>query len=177
MLVVVTAAVLWPAVRRPPQDSFPLSTYPMFSFPLDPVADIDLVVGVDAAGSDVRLSPESIAATDEVIQAGGAVARAVAGRGDDPVALCRRVAARLVGEDPVAVEDALVSPLEALAHLPRVEVSEDERAILAEGRRIPLPAGSLEGSETPIAVHDAGGQLVAIGETRGDQIQPRKVFA
>jgi hypothetical protein len=104
MLVVVAIAVLWPAVRRPPQDSFPLSTYPMFSFPLDPVADIDLVVGVDAAGADIRLSPESIAGTDEVIQAGGAVARAVAGRGDDPAALCQRVADRLVGEDPVAVE-------------------------------------------------------------------------
>jgi len=104
VLLVVAAAVLWPVIRRPPQDSFPLSTYPMFSFPLEPVAEMDLVVGVDADGDDVRLSPESIAGTDEVIQAGGAVARAVAGQGDDPGALCRRVAARLVGDDPVAVE-------------------------------------------------------------------------
>jgi hypothetical protein len=76
----------------------------MFSFPLEPVAEVDLVVGVDAAGGDVRLSPESIAGTDEVIQAGGAVARAVAGGGDDPMTLCRRVADRLVGDDPVVVE-------------------------------------------------------------------------
>jgi hypothetical protein len=104
VLVLVAAAVLWPVVRRPPQDSFPLSTYPMFSFPLEPVAEVDLVVGVDAAGGDVRLSPESIAGTDEVIQAGGAVARAVAGGGDDPMTFCRRVADRLVGDDPVVVE-------------------------------------------------------------------------
>jgi hypothetical protein len=104
VVVLVAAAVLWPVVRRPPQDSFPLSTYPMFSFQLEPVADVDLVVGLDAEGRDVRLSPESIAGTDEVIQAGAAVAQAVAGRGDDPVSLCRRVADRLVGDDPVAVE-------------------------------------------------------------------------
>ncbi len=80
-------------------------------------------------------------------------------------------------QDRAAVEDALVTPLEALAHLPRLLVSAEERAMLAHGRRIPLPVSALGGSGGPIAVHDAEGGLVAIGEARGDQFQPRKVFA
>lgn len=93
----VSAAVLWPVVRQPPRDSFPLSTYPMFSFPRQPVVDIDVVMGVTADGDDVRLGPELIADTDEVIQAGALVRRAVAGGQDASGSLCATVADRVAG--------------------------------------------------------------------------------
>lgn len=99
LMAAVVAGVLWPVVRQPPRDSFPLSTYPMFSFPREPVVDIDVAVGVTATGSDVRLGPELIADTDEVIQAGAVVRRAVAGGGDATGALCVTIADRVAGSD------------------------------------------------------------------------------
>lgn len=106
VMVAVVAAVLWPVVRQPPRDSFPLSTYPMFSSPKEPVVDIDVAVGVRTDGSARRLGPELIADTDEVIQAGALVRRAVAGGPATAGELCRTIAGRLSGSDgdTVAVE-------------------------------------------------------------------------
>lgn len=93
--VVILAVTLWPLVRRPLVDSFPHSTYPMFSENREPVADIEVVVGVDAEGRDVTLSPELIAGTEEVIVAGSRVRTAIA-RGDaDTRSLCLAVAERV----------------------------------------------------------------------------------
>jgi hypothetical protein len=94
----LVAVTLWPVVRRPLRDSFPHSTYPMFSELREPVANIDLVVGLTAAGDDVTLSPRLIAATEEVIVAGSLVRRTV--RSGDAVTaeLCDTVAERVAGE-------------------------------------------------------------------------------
>ena len=91
-MVVIVAS---PAFRQPPKDSFPLSTFPMFSFLIDPVVSIDYAVGIDSAGNDVTLDPATIAGTDEVIVAGSIVAQAVKSGPEDLDALCRAAASRV----------------------------------------------------------------------------------
>jgi len=74
--VFALAAMLGPALRRTPHDSFPLSTYPMFSSLIEPVATVQLAVGLDSDRNDITLSPELIAGTDEVIVAGSTLRQA-----------------------------------------------------------------------------------------------------
>lgn len=90
--VVAAVLVLAPVFRQPPRDSFPLSTYPMFANDRGPVAPVNTVLAVDAAGELHTLSPEVIGGSDEVILAAATVSRAIrAGSADD---LCRTVAER-----------------------------------------------------------------------------------
>jgi hypothetical protein len=86
---------IWPVLRSPSVDSFPHSTYPMFSHNLEPVSDIDLVVGLNESGATVTLSPEIIAGTEEVIVAGSLVRQSVNRGNDATQCLCREVAARI----------------------------------------------------------------------------------
>lgn len=117
---VALAALAWPVVRRPPTDSFPLSTYPMFTQERPRVTAVDLAVGVDDTGGDVRLDPGLVGGTVEVIQAVATVGRAISdGSADD---LCAEVAERvgrsgrdevveiLVVTDRYDVVEALVDP-------------------------------------------------------------------
>jgi len=102
--VVAAAAVLIPLVRAPAQDSFPLSTYPMFTATREPVASVDVVAGVTAGGDDTRLSPDVIAGTDEVIQAAALVGRAVRAGPGQTGQLCRDVASRVGDPAVVGIE-------------------------------------------------------------------------
>lgn len=93
--VLVVAATLSPALREPPVDSFPLSTYPMFSS-VPKTAWLDVIVGFDAAGSEHRIPPQLVA-NIEVMQAAETIRRAVRQRRAPQ--LCAEVAAR-VAVDP-----------------------------------------------------------------------------
>jgi hypothetical protein len=78
------------------RDSYPVSSYPMFSTRRTAASSVDTAV---ASGDDVvRLSPEVIAATDEVIQAAATVRDAIA-RGETDV-LCADIAARVAAGGP-----------------------------------------------------------------------------
>lgn len=76
-------------------------------------------------------------------------------------------------DDPQAVQAAWLSPTEALAHLPQVEVNAGQAAEIAHGGPVfaphELPAAA------PIAVLEAG-DLVAIAEYVAGMLRPRKVF-
>ncbi|MBT8165688.1 MAG: hypothetical protein KJO97_09065 [Acidimicrobiia bacterium] len=97
--IVVLAAA--PVVRSPADDSFPLSTYPMFSLARPQETTVSSAAGFDAAGTRLRLSPRVVGGTGEVIQAAGTVGQAIgAGTTDD---LCREVLAE-APDDVVAVE-------------------------------------------------------------------------
>ncbi|MEX0980380.1 MAG: tRNA pseudouridine(55) synthase TruB [Gemmatimonadota bacterium] len=75
--------------------------------------------------------------------------------------------------DPARVAAGWIPPLDALAHLPFVEVDEAGVLALVQGRALPHPDAGAAG---PVAVvHD--GALVAIGSIRDDRLKPRKVFA
>lgn len=102
--VLAVLVVVAPALRSPPSDSFPLSDYPMFTTDRGRRAPIATAVGVAHDGTLVRLSPELIGGTDEVILAGATVSRAVASGGSEPGDLCQEVAERVraSGRDDVA---------------------------------------------------------------------------
>lgn len=93
--MLVIAATLSPALRESPRDSFPLSTYPMFSS-VPKRAWLDVIVGFDAAGSEHRIPPHLVANL-EVMQAAETIRLAVRQRRAPQ--LCAEVAAR-VAADP-----------------------------------------------------------------------------
>jgi hypothetical protein len=101
VLVAVALVMAWPALRRPPVDGYPLSTYPMFATDRGDTSTIATAVGVTSGGEVVRLSPEMLSGSDEPMQAISTAANAVRdGRAD---AWCAQVAAR-VGDDVESVE-------------------------------------------------------------------------
>lgn len=103
---VLIAAALSPVLRKPIDDGFPLSTYPMFAWARPTTLTMSYPLGVTAAGGRRYLSPVLIGSL-EVLQAMTIVQRA-AERGQAGLrALCediaRRVAARSAYGDVVAI--------------------------------------------------------------------------
>lgn len=100
--VAVLALTLMPLARE--GDSFPLSSYPMFSS-VRTKPWIAVVVGRDAQGEQ-RPIPPALIANAEVMQAAQTIANAVRRKQAKP--LCERVAARIAAEpewaDVVVVE-------------------------------------------------------------------------
>jgi tRNA pseudouridine55 synthase len=76
-------------------------------------------------------------------------------------------------EDAGAVRAALIAPLDAVAHMPRVTLDEAGAAAVGHGRALPAAPDLPEG--VPLALESAG-RLAAIGERTGEVIRPRKVF-
>lgn len=75
-------------------------------------------------------------------------------------------------EDPGAVRAALVTPLGALDHLPAVALDEEEVRRIGHGQRL-----AAAGAPTGVLALSADGELVAVAESDGETIRPRKVFA
>lgn len=78
--------------------------------------------------------------------------------------------------DLPAVERAWITPARAVAHLPSVEVDDDEATRLAHGQVIRVRAAVEAGPREAVAVLRAG-DLVAVAARDGDRLRPRKVFA
>lgn len=74
--------------------------------------------------------------------------------------------------DRTEVSAGLMGPLEALPHLPTLDVDEETAARLVHGQTVQLIEPVLKGT---IAVAHEGG-LLAIGEFRDGTLHPRKVF-
>ncbi|MFP5256662.1 MAG: hypothetical protein ACLGI8_12545 [Acidimicrobiia bacterium] len=98
-LAAVLAAVLVPPLVPPAADSFPLSTYPMFSHDRGPRSAIATLVGLDADGGPHRLSPPLIGGTDEPMLAVATAGRAARGSAAEQARLCAQVAERVAGAD------------------------------------------------------------------------------
>ncbi|MGD2067205.1 MAG: tRNA pseudouridine(55) synthase TruB [Gemmatimonadota bacterium] len=75
---------------------------------------------------------------------------------------------------PGAARAAWISPADALAHLPRVEVDEEAVRRLATGRTIDSPPDVAD-EERPVAAVRRG-ELVAVTTRKGATLRPRKVF-
>lgn len=103
--IVVLAAVLWPSLRTPAQDSFPLSNYPMFSLGR-PDARISLhhAMGIDGQGHAQPLPPMISAGNREVLQAMMTIRLAVQ---HDPQAYCAEVADRVAADSDFASVEAV----------------------------------------------------------------------
>jgi hypothetical protein len=113
-------AVVWPLAWAPGRDSFPLSTYPMFSHRRpSPVFTLDYAIGVDATGGRRHLGPHLVA-NQEVLQARAVLAGAVA-RGPAATAqLCARIAERVArrrGMAPVVEVHIVRGAHDAIAYL------------------------------------------------------------
>jgi tRNA pseudouridine55 synthase len=72
-----------------------------------------------------------------------------------------------------AVAAAWIEPLSALDRLPRIDLSDDEAAIVRHGGTVPAPPATADVNPVVLA---ADGRLVAIGEVRAGRLQPRKVL-
>jgi tRNA pseudouridine55 synthase len=75
--------------------------------------------------------------------------------------------------EPAAVAAALVSPLEALSHLPVVQLDARGAENIRHGRGIVAPDGTDRGT----VVLAADGAVVAMAESDGSLLRPRKVLA
>ena len=89
-------------------------------------------------------------------------------------AYCERLERTAIG--PFRLEDAdddVLVPLgDALSFLPERRLSDEEAQAVRHGRRVARGSAA----EGPLRL-EAGGELVAIGELRDDEIQPVVVFA
>jgi len=88
----LTAAALSPALRPLDRDSYPLSTYPMFTASRDEVV-VHQIVGVRGASRTV-LPPSLVVGGPEVMQAAATVRRSAEAGPARLAALCRAVLGR-----------------------------------------------------------------------------------
>jgi hypothetical protein len=102
VLIAVALVTAWPALRRPPTDGFPLSTYPMFAADRGDTSTIATAVGLTPDGEVVRLSPEILSGSDEPMQAVSTATDAV--RDGRAEAWCDQVAERVSDDAVVTVE-------------------------------------------------------------------------
>ena len=94
--LLLVGAVLWPLQQRPPRDSFPLSTYPMFSRKRPTELSIDHVVAIADARQEAV--PPNLVASGEVLQAKATITQKLRRGRRGAEELCREVAERLQGE-------------------------------------------------------------------------------
>ncbi|HET9624537.1 MAG TPA: hypothetical protein VFP84_24365 [Kofleriaceae bacterium] len=96
--VVLVAVVLEPVIRRPDDDGFPLSTFPMFAAARPSKLAMMYAQGMTGAGEPRTLRPEHLG-TGEVMQA-YAMLQSAAARGEPASsALCTAIAARVAVDD------------------------------------------------------------------------------
>jgi tRNA pseudouridine55 synthase len=126
-----------------------------------------------------RMQFDGERATFEIECAGGTYVRSVVATLED--AYCEALERTRVGglrlEDAVASDalslDDLIDPLDALAHLPARDLSDDEAETLIHGRA--LPAADVADGETPRLV--AGGRLLGVGRVIGDTLRSETILA
>ena len=102
--VAALALVFSPVLRPSQRDSYPLSTYPMFSYDRGRESALPTAVGVTLEGQLRRLSPELISGGYEPVRAFATVEASI--DNGDTAELCREIAERTVRsrEDLVAIE-------------------------------------------------------------------------
>ena len=93
-------AVLYPLQTDPPTDSFPLSTYPMFTSKRPPHADVDHVVAI--AGERSEVVPPALVYSSEVLQTQQSVKKTIRRGRRAAKKLCSDVAARVAEESDLS---------------------------------------------------------------------------
>lgn len=76
--------------------------------------------------------------------------------------------------DESALRTAWLTPLEALSHLPVVELSAADAGRIAHGMSIVPPPGAITSGTVALARE---GQLLAVADAHPDRLSPRKVFS
>lgn len=94
--LVLVSAVLWPMFRPDQRDSFPFSTFPMFSREHESTSvDIPHVLAVFADGSRLVLPPELATGHPAALQAQVSIRHAMTAGQPALASLCQRAALRL----------------------------------------------------------------------------------
>jgi tRNA pseudouridine55 synthase len=91
-------------------------------------------------------------------------------------AYCESLRRTAIGQQ-LRIEDAgaEISPDRALAHLPGVELSEEEARMVSSGRVLTAPAGAPgDADRVRLAI---GGKLLAVARREGDELRPETVLA
>jgi hypothetical protein len=96
--IALIGATLSPLLRKPIEDSFPLSTYPMFAWKRPTKLTMSYAIGETASGERRYLVPR-VVGSGEVLQARAIVERAVKKGGKELAALCEKVAANVAQLD------------------------------------------------------------------------------
>lgn len=91
----VLLAVLWPLTWRPPRDSFPLSSYPMFARNRRSATLSAVYAVADERGGGRTYVPPELIANREVLQARAVLDRAARGGRKGAMTLCREVSRRI----------------------------------------------------------------------------------
>lgn len=78
-------------------------------------------------------------------------------------------------DDASAVQSAWLSPLDALSHMPRIDVDAEDAAALRNGRRIRRPDRDAP-EYVPLAIAYQE-ELLAVGDIEEGRLRPRKVFS
>lgn len=103
--LVALGLMLSPLLRHPDEDSFPLSTFPMFSHERPRRMTVTHAVGVDALGRRTPLPPRVSADTSEPLQSMRTIELAVqAGRARE---LCREIAPRVAAREDLAQQQSV----------------------------------------------------------------------
>lgn len=76
---------------------------------------------------------------------------------------------------PEDIRRHLISPARSLAHLPTLEIGQDEAARIRQGQFLPVEGRDLP-EKVPVRVL-MGGELIAVAAREGEQVRPRKVLA
>jgi tRNA pseudouridine55 synthase len=76
--------------------------------------------------------------------------------------------------DADRVRSALVAPADALSHMARIVLTDEQARAVGQGRPVPVVPGHEAG--VGVSLVSTSGDLLAIGEVRGTSVQPRKVF-
>lgn len=110
--IALLSAVLYPALGDPEDDSFPLSTYPMFARTRARVARVNAALALGRGGTEMPLSPLLIG-SPETMQAIRILNRSLQAGERSARTLCRAIAARVAqsadSELSAARQIALVS--------------------------------------------------------------------
>ncbi len=116
--IVVMGAVAWPLTWKRGEDSFPLSSYPMFARAReDATIEVQYAVGVTADGQRRSIEP-ALLGTREVLQARSMIATAVAQGASATKALCQRIAEAAATAGSPLVEIRIVTGThDAIAYL------------------------------------------------------------
>jgi hypothetical protein len=133
----LVGATLWPLVRDPGDDGFPLSTYPMFAWKRSTQQTYRYALGETAAG-DRRVLRPSFVGTGEVLQAMRVLARAAAGGRGEALALCEQIAARVSRDGDfadVAAIRIVTGTHDAIEYLVRDRVGHEAELVRCEVSR------------------------------------------
>lgn len=103
---IVIAAVLYPLSYSKTEDSFPLSSFPMFARRVPTATLTQHFVIAIGQGFRRSISPDLIG-TEEVLQAQATIRRAVHGGRRAVRKLCQEVAARIAGDESFAAATAV----------------------------------------------------------------------